>query len=162
MKSPYSSLLESLLDRARSFYGESLVTVAVFGSVGRGAATSGSDIDLVIVAGDLPRGRTKRIDAFLKLEKLLQPEMAALKKLGFTPELSPVIKTPEEVRAGSLLFLDMIDDAKIFFDKDDFFKNFLAGFRVRLERLGAKKIIQGDHWYWDLKPDYKYGDVFEI
>jgi hypothetical protein len=24
------------------------------------------------------------------------------------------------------------------------------------------KKVQGDRWYWDLKPDYRPGDVFEI
>jgi len=39
---------------------------------------------------------------------------------------------------------------------------YLSDFRERLDRLGARKVFQGDRWYWDLKPDYKPGEIFEI
>jgi hypothetical protein len=56
----------------------------------------------------------------------------------------------------------MVEDSRILFDKDDFFKKELERLRARLESLGAKRIWKGNAWYWDLKPDYKYGDEFEI
>lgn len=58
--------------------------------------------------------------------------------------------------------MDMIDDARILYDKNNFFKNFLGRLRIRLEKLGAKKISRGGAWYWVLKEDYKIGEVFEI
>jgi uncharacterized protein len=60
------------------------------------------------------------------------------------------------------LFLDMIDDGRILYDPSGFWKSFLEDFRQRLGRLGARKIVEGDRWYWDLKPDYKIGETFEI
>ena len=31
-----------------------------------------------------------------------------------------------------------------------------------LEKLGARRIWRGEAWMWDLKPDYKVGEVFEL
>ncbi len=42
-------------------YGPRLISLAVFGSAARGTARPDSDIDLLIVADPLPRGRMKRI-----------------------------------------------------------------------------------------------------
>ena len=58
--------------------------------------------------------------------------------------LSPVFKTPAEVEAGSPLFLDMIDDARLLHDPDGFFQRFLDGFRRRLQGLGARRIWLGN------------------
>jgi uncharacterized protein len=162
MKEDFDKLVTRFLEEARSFYGKRLVTAAVFGSVARGTANAESDIDLLVVAADLPRGRVKRVSEFNEVEIRLDKEFKELKVCGIHTRLSPVIKTPEEVLSGSLLFLDMIYDAVILYDRDDFFKNFLNSFRKRLKSLGAKRIVQGGRWYWDLKPDYREGEIFEI
>ena len=39
----------------------------------------------------------------------------------------------------SPLYLDMVEDAIIAYDKDDFFKKILERVRKRLEELGVKK-----------------------
>jgi predicted nucleotidyltransferase len=40
--------------------GETLVSIAIFGCVARGEARSDVDVDILIVARDLPRSRFKR------------------------------------------------------------------------------------------------------
>ena len=77
-------------------------------------------------------------------------------------ELSPVFKTPEEIASGSPLFLDMVEDVRMLFDRDRFFAKVLKKLKKRLQKLGARRIWQGNAWYWDLKPDYQPGEVFEI
>lgn len=144
------------------YYGDRLITLAVFGSVGRDTFRPDSDIDLLIIAENLPRGRIPRVEEFLEVEKRLEPLLADLRKKGIDTYLSPIIKQRDEVLKGSLLFLDMIEDAKILYDKDDFFKNYLNSLREKLQKMGAKKIYRGGSWYWVLKENYKYGDVIEI
>ena len=56
----------------------------------------------------------------------------------------------------------MVEDAKILFDRDVFFGVVLERLRKRLKELGARRIWRGNVWYWDLKPDYKPGDVIEL
>ena len=56
----------------------------------------------------------------------------------------------------------MVEDAKMLFDRRHFFEGVLERLRKRLKELGAKRIWQGNAWYWDLKPDYKPGDIIEL
>ena len=56
----------------------------------------------------------------------------------------------------------MLDDARILDDREGFLGEMFVGFRRRLDRLWAKRIWRGSAWYWDLKPDYESGEVFEI
>jgi len=72
--------------------------------------------------------------------------------------LSPIFKTPAEVRRGSPLFLDMLDDGRLLYDRGGFFAGELAALKARLDKLGSKRIWRGDSSYWDLKPDFKPGD----
>jgi|SRR5690554_46560 len=71
-------------------------------------------------------------------------------------------RLPSGRLAGSLLFLDMIDDMIILYDRENFWTLFLQDFSSRLSKLGAKKVVTGERWHWVLKPDYKEGEVFEI
>ena len=158
----WEAFLKRLEQEVRLAYGDRLVTLAIFGSVARESATPESDVDLLIVATDLPRGRMKRVSEFEQVETSLKNELEIMAENGIQAYLSPIFKTPDEVEAGSPLFLDMIFDVLIRYDRENFFKNFLEGFKRRLDALGAKRIVQGDRWYWDLKPDYKPGDVIKL
>lgn len=162
LKEAFDELLNRLLSAIQSCYGERLVTVAVFGSVGRGVMRHDSDVDLLIIARDLPRGRIKRVEEFEVVEEALAEFFHDLDGRGIHTALSPVFKTPEEVLPGSPLFLDMVEDARLLFDRDRFFARALDRLRARLAELGAKRIWRGNAWYWDLKPDYKPGEVFEL
>ena len=158
----FDRILEELVAACKSHYADRLVSLAVYGSVGRGTPRPDSDIDLLLVAEDLPDGRVKRADEFRVIERSLERAEDASPDPGPPVFLSPVIKTIREVRCGSPLFLDMTEDARILFDRDGFLEDFLSGFRERLVRLGSKRIWVGSAWYWDLKPDYVPGEVFEL
>ncbi len=143
-------------------YGNRLVSLAIFGSAGRGTPHPDSDIDLLIVAEDLPQGRVRRVAAFQGVEAAMEQLLSDARAAGVAPELSPVIKTPAEVLQGSPLFLDMTEDARILYDRDGFLRSVLDRLRARLESLGARRIWRGNAWHWDLKPDFKPGDVIEL
>jgi predicted nucleotidyltransferase len=140
----YARALDRLVPAVRFGYRDRLVAVAVFGSVGRGTPRPGSDIDLLIVARDLPRGRFARLDEFLPLELAAQPDLAEIEPGGTPVMVSPVFKTPAEVEHGSPLGC------------------YLAGLLARLAELGARRIWRGDGWYWDLKPDFKPGEIVTL
>ncbi|MBC7337187.1 MAG: nucleotidyltransferase domain-containing protein, partial [Clostridia bacterium] len=61
MQATFASLLQAIPQAAQEVYGERLVSLAVFGSVGRGTPRFDSDIDLLVVAAGLPRGRLARV-----------------------------------------------------------------------------------------------------
>lgn len=156
------SLLTTFLAVCQKFYGDRLVSVVVFGSVGRGTPRPDSDIDVLIVADGLPNGRLRRVQEFRAIEDALLPCLAKIRSAGWHIELSPVIKTPTEILRGSPLLLDMIHDARLLYDRDGFFRAALAQFQSRLEKLHARRIWRGNAWLWDLKPDYRVGEVFEL
>ncbi len=155
-------LLSDATSAVHSHYGDRLVSLVVFGSMGRGTPRPDSDLDVLIVAEGLPNGRVARAADFAAVERALAPRLAAARRGGFTTECSPVFKTPTEALAGSPLFLDMIDDAKVLYDRERFFAGVLERLRERLARAGARRIWRGNAWLWDLKPDYQAGDVFEL
>ncbi len=138
------------------------MSVVVFGSVARDTYRYNSDIDILIVAEDLPKGRMKRVKEFSQVEDRIEPFLKSLKKEGIDTYISPVFKTPDEVESGSPLFLDMVEDARILYDKNDFFRHRLGRLKNRLKELGAKRVWRGSTWHWVLKPDYKPGEVIEL
>lgn len=53
-------------------------------------------------------------------------------------------------------------NARILYDRGRFLEGALDGLRARLARLGARRIWRGKAWFWDLKPDYRPGEVFDL
>jgi predicted nucleotidyltransferase len=162
LKESFETLLGEVLKVLRHYYGERLVSVAVFGSVARGTQRQDSDIDLLVICNPLPSGRMRRIAEFEEVEKKLAPTLLSLSQQGISTLLSPVLKTRAEVERGGLFYLDLVEDARLLYDRGDFLKSFLDRLRSRLQQLGARRIRRGNAWYWDLKPDFKPGDVFSL
>lgn len=81
---------------------------------------------------------------------------------GFFIELSPVFKTSAELEAGSLLLLDMTDQARILFDRDDILRVRLDRLAEKLRRWGSRRVRRGGGYYWLLKPDLKPGEHLEL
>jgi hypothetical protein len=159
----YGELIESLQSRVIEHYGNSLVSLAFFGSVARGLFRPESDIDLLIIAENLPRGRVPRVLDFQQgVEARFEETFRGLRREGIHPLLSPIIKTPEEVRLGSPLFLDMVEDARISYDRGQFFRKYLEDLEAKLRRMGARKVRFKGGSYWLLKPDYRPGDIIEL
>lgn len=159
----FYALIEKLKGLAIEYYSERLITLAIFGSVARDTFRPDSDIDILIIAKDLPKGRLKRVSEFEKnIERPLEEIINRLFKEGIYPRISPLFKTPEEVEYGSPLFLDMTENVKILYDKDNFFKDYLERLKDKLKRLGARKVYFKGGYYWELKPDYRYGEIIEL
>jgi HEPN domain-containing protein/predicted nucleotidyltransferase len=138
------------LEACSQVYGARLVSFAVFGSLGRGTPSPNSDLDILLVVTKLPAGRLARMNEFGKVELMVAEELEDLHRLGIWASLSPILKTPAEVRIGSLLFLDMVTDAVVLFDQDGFLTRYLEDLAARLSALGAKKVRTGERWHWAL------------
>jgi predicted nucleotidyltransferase len=154
--------IEQVVGAVRRAYGERLVSIALFGSVARGTARPDSDVDLFLVVEQLPRGRRARLATFDPVEQELAGEIDSLATAGVTTELSPVLRTPEDLRTASPLLLDLTEDAVIIADRGGILAAALADLRQRLQRLGSRRIWIGTRWYWDLKPDYRRGEIIRL
>ncbi|MEM2564604.1 MAG: nucleotidyltransferase domain-containing protein [Candidatus Bathyarchaeia archaeon] len=141
---------------------DNLVSVVVYGSVARGSARKDSDIDILIVAENLPKSRMERQRMFLEIESSLEPLINELWDRGFYVDFSPLILSREEASKIRPIYLDMVEDAIILYDKEGFFGNILERLKRRLKELGARREWIGNKWYWILKPNIKFGEVVEI
>jgi hypothetical protein len=162
MGEPYTTLIEQLRDVLLRRYGERLFSLVIFGSVARGEASKASDIDLLLVVAGLPQSRFERQLEFMALEDEFEEHVTALYDEGYHIDFLPIIKTPEEAGRITPLYLDMVEDAILVYDRDKFFASVLERLRKRLDELGSKRMRMGRKWYWLLKPDYRFGEVIEL
>ena len=148
MHALHAALLRDAVAACRCHYGSRLLALAVYGSVGRGKPRPDSDIDLLLVATDLPDGPSARNEEFAAVRTALAPRLAAAARAGLHPELSPVFKTRAELARGTPLLLDMTEDARILHDPDGCLADALQRVRRRLGELGSRRVWRGDYWYW--------------
>jgi uncharacterized protein len=153
----FNDILDAVRQACLAHYGDRLTSLAVFGSVARGTMRPDSDVDLLVVVNSLPWGRLARVRDFEAVEAAAAEVLSSAAREGIQITLSPVFKTPEEVQKGSLLFLDMVDQAVILYDRDRFLRRYLDHLKARLEALGARRVYRRGGYYWLLKPDLKPG-----
>ncbi len=162
LREKFNELLDKTVEALKKHYNERLISVVLFGSVARKKHRPDSDIDLLIVVENLPKSRLKRIEEFDKVEEEVDPLIGRLRKEGIFTSLSPIIRAPEEIRQGSFLFLDLIEDGRILFDRNDFFKDYIHNLREKLKLIDAKRVWLGSAWYWIIKSHTKSGKNIDL
>lgn len=147
--------LGEFLQRLRSHFGDGLVTVAVFGSRARGEARLESDLDVLIVAEGFPKSRLERQLVLLRLARAVSEDFADM--------VACVPLAPEEASRVHPFYLGMLSGHELLHDRGGFFLAVLERLRRRLAELGSRRLVDEDGYeYWDLKPDWKPGDVVEL
>jgi len=155
-------LAEQYATVAQAVLGDNLTSVVLFGSVARGEAGLGSDIDLLVVCRELPKGAFRRQEVLEPVREKLLADLERLWEQGCYTDFAELIKTEAEAQKTHLLYLDMTEEAVILFDRGGFFAAILARLRERLRELGAQRRQLGSLRYWDLKPDFKPGEVVTL
>lgn len=165
IRNEYREYTDLVIGSVRDHLKEDLVSLVLYGSVARGEAGEGSDLDLLVVSKAFSDSPGSRFEVFNEIEVELRQTQAyrRLRELRLGTLISPIPLAPEEILEHPPILLDIISDGIILYDKDDFMKNHLRELERKLGKLGAKKIFIGPgKWYWDLKPDYKLGEAVEI
>lgn len=158
----YEAFLRALVQRLRDGFGDGrILACAVFGSVARGEAGPESDVDLLVVHdGMQPRPLERFVDLLPAIRA--SEEFRALKARGLNPEPYPIFMTEKELWEHPLILLDVLDHGIVLHDSGALRRR-LEALRKRLSELGSRKVELGDGgWYWDLKPDWKPGEVVEL
>lgn len=161
----YKPLIHKFLADVRDKYKDNLVSVIVFGSIARGKGKKESDIDLLIILEDASDVYYNRLKPFVDIELKIRGSRVFERyiKEGLMPCFSYLIFSIKETEENHYIFLDMIEDSLILYDKKNYFKKKLSLLKNRLSFLGSKKISLDDGtWYWDLKPDLKMGEEFVL
>jgi predicted nucleotidyltransferase len=155
----FAEVIDATAVVCHDVYGDRLLGVVVFGSVARDRMRPDSDLDLLVVAEPLPRGRLARMDEFDDVENRVAPALAEARRHGVMTRLSPIVRTFDELDQGGFLVFDIACDGRVVFDRDEAVANYLAKVRQRLERRGAKRQTVSGAQYWVLEPDVRPGDV---
>jgi len=149
--------LEQMIEFLQKEWGDSLISVVLFGSHARGNPRQESDIDLQIIRKDFPRGRLERRKGWLQLEKKMPlPE-------DWKEKIAPILLTPEEAVQTRPYYLGILTAHRILFDRNQFYENILQRLKKRLEKLGSRLEIDeyGDE-IWILKPGSKPGEAIRL
>jgi predicted nucleotidyltransferase len=141
-----------------------LVSACLFGSTARENAEQSSDIDILLIAEDLPEGLISRNRTIKNIQETIRSSAPAqaLKKMGQSTLISPIMFTLEEASKHPPIMLDIVDDGIILHDRDEFLQGILNDIRRRLKELRARKVKTQKGWYWILKPDAKLGEEVRI
>jgi len=158
LQEPFRSALVAAADAWTLELGDRLLSLVLFGSVARRQARPTSDIDLVVVAEGLPRSLADRRRPLLEAWERLRAARALP-----SMQWNLVVKSPAEARFHSPLFLDIVEDGILLLDRGGLFESVLSAMRERMCALGSRRVYLADgSWYWDLKPDFRFGEVVEI
>lgn len=155
-------LLRRLILLLKGELGNELLAVALFGSVARGKAGKESDVDLLVVY-EGERVRVEKIFLGTVLALREGEEYRTLKAKGYLPDVFPVFMNPSILKGHPWLLLDVMDHGIILLDRGGILKGELKKIKGRLKELGSRRVVLEDGtWYWDLKPDWRPGEVIEI
>ena len=133
-----------ILNRLHERFGESLQSVALFGSQARGTGHAFSDIDLLIVLKDAPR----------ELRGRRQLASSIRRQLGL-PIDSTILRTDAfvySVRYLAPLMIELARDYEVWYDRDGFFCGNI-GFIQALMRQGKLVEMQAGVWKFTEKID---------
>ena len=158
----YKNYLQAFCNRLKmSFGNEKILAVALFGSVARGEARSDSDIDLLVVHKEVDFNPAHRsVDIVFALKE--GNEHKRLVDQGLNPQPSCIFMTERELWDRPHILLDILFEGILLYDVG-MLESRLSALRERLNALGSKRVALPDGtWYWDLKPNWKPGEIIEL
>lgn len=152
----------ALFEKIRFHYDERLVSLVVYGSYARVENRANSDLDLLVVAEGLGRGRLKRQDDFLAGVEFPVEDLAdAAGREGISTEVSSLLLEPGEADRFLPIYLDMVEHRRIIVDRGGFMEGVLERTEARMKRWGSRKKAIGGHWCWEIRPGLKWNEVID-
>ena len=158
----YENYLQSFCSHLKASFGsERILSVALFGSVARRQARLDSDIDLLVVHKEVDFNPGHRsVDIVFALRE--ENEYKRLIEQELNPQPSCIFMTEQELWDRPHILLDILVEGILLYDVG-VLESRLKSLKVRLNVLGSKRVTLPDgNWYWDLKPDWKPGEIIEL
>jgi hypothetical protein len=146
----HQEYITQLFSKIEDFYGDTLVSLVVYGSYAREENKFDSDIDLfIVIKTDKTRG--ERIREFVKeIESPLINLSLKLYDDNISPEISSLILTEKESLCFNPLYLDMVTKRIIIFDRYNFMENLLMKYKNLMNECKTRKEKCGSFEYFVL------------
>ena len=133
--------LKQIVDRIRVKLGEDVLSIVLFGSMTRGDFTESSDIDVLVIARNLPDNWRDRDKILLELAEI---------KYGHRRPVHITLADEYEMNAsveqGAPLVFGLHDANRVVFGRDRFFEKLMKRFDDNMLRWGVRKIRNGE-WF---------------
>ncbi|MEA3487835.1 MAG: nucleotidyltransferase domain-containing protein [Euryarchaeota archaeon] len=144
--------VQKLIGLILDYYNDNLVSFVIYGSYARDEARLNSDIDLFIILTHKEDLKSTIERFYENIEKNIAAELTVLyTKYGIDMDLSPFILSTEEANYFHPIYLDMIDNAELIYDKNNFFKQILNSVSELKTKYGFRKEPVGNTFLWDIK-----------
>ena len=133
------NILKQIVDKIKNRLGEGVLSIVLFGSMTRGDFTESSDIDVLVIARNLPDDWRDRDKIILELVEI-----------GFKYGRPVHITLTDEyeinasIEQGAPLVFGLHDANKIVFGRDEFFEKLMKRFDDNMKRWGVRKIRNGE------------------
>ncbi|MET1160466.1 MAG: nucleotidyltransferase domain-containing protein [Thermoprotei archaeon] len=121
-------MLDELIEKYKKFNAKLIV---LFGSRARGDYTDESDIDILVVADDLPKDPREAFDV------LRDPRFPLVNPIGMNTEVFL-----KKLHEGNTFVLEILEDGKILY----YDKSFLEQVRVSYKEIRKKYLRRGKTW----------------
>jgi len=143
-------------------YTDCLTSVCVYGSVARGTASETSDVDMLIVIEGLGGSVGRRLEELYAAIAPIEDERRFLSRNRVFTDLSFFPLSRNEASRFLPIYLDLIDEGIIVFDRKDFLNKILSQCRLLVVRTGGEKVATRGGWFWRLDPDMPVGERIAV
>lgn len=150
-------VLEAAIVKIFEVLGPKLESIVLFGSLSTGKIKPESDIDLLVVARDLPHKYSDRTDIIREIVSsrfIDEIIIHVWEKKRIYPELDILLIDVKEADITHPFYLDLTKDCVIIYDRNNLMTRKITEVKKKLEEIGAKRFEEPDgSWYWILSPD---------
>ncbi|MDI7261655.1 MAG: nucleotidyltransferase domain-containing protein [Thermodesulfobacteriota bacterium] len=130
-------IIHQIIKESRERWGQDLVSIVVFGSFAGGEVHDHSDIDLLLIVKNLPKGWRERSAFELSLERL---------GLNWGIPLQVILVEPGEMQLAiyniNPLLLEIREGYRCLFDRKGFFQNEMKNLEDMIVRRGVRKLAE--------------------
>ncbi len=161
----YAPLIKRYSRLLLEHFNNRLISIVLFGSISRGDWNKNSDIDLLIIVNnwdEIPIWKRLRelYEVRSKLRETIEYKFAV--KAGYIPIIQHYPLSRREALNFHRLYLDIVLDGIIIYDKDKFFSKIINSLKNKLVKYNARRIYKPNgKYYWIIK-EIRAGEVYKL
>jgi predicted nucleotidyltransferase len=127
-------MIDRIMKDIKTVFGDNLVSVVLFGSYAAGKQGAVSDIDMLVIADNLPLPRKERLSIILSITR---------RYLSKGKTVSLVLRSRDEIRNGfeyyNPLLLSISENNKLLYDSGNYFSALLKDIRKKVAQREIQK-----------------------